>query len=420
MTPFSNPNDLPDPLNPADLALDRIRFAGFCIALVGAAVSISLASIGSVAYTSALILAAGKRVKGLPHFPFLSLAAVFAAVLAVSIVINGFPKESWQGLLKYGWGFLLLYAGVDVVRGKRRWLAVAVLMMACEGIAAVSGITQDFTGKDFLCGRSPVLLTEQITRITGPFKHCNDFGTFLIPGWLLGCSLAIEGLRKRKAPIVVFSLLFSAVIGWAMFRTMARGAMIGAGAGMIILALTLPHRRLTLSAMVSCAALVWWVPSPVSTRLHQLIGSGDELNERIFLIKGALKMIHESPWFGLGPNTYSRWFPIFNPPDPQNSVIMYAHNSYLQTATEIGWVGLGVFASFLAVCLFRAASSFQSSDPDVRWIRAAMLAAAVGLLVNALFDSLLQSTQLRTLFWSLLGLSLAGLAPLAAVKKGRG
>lgn len=395
-----------------DVALERMRFAAFCLTLVGTAFSISVTSIGSVTYVIFLILSAVKRPSVMSRPIFLPLLACFAASLLISMALNGFPAESPQGLLKYFWGFLMLYAGMDVMRTRRRWLAAATVMLACTGLAALSGIGQDFIGRDFINGRLPVPYTETIHRITGPFKHCNDFGTFLIPGWLFGCSLVVDRLRRKKTAAAAVGVFLLILIAWAFWRTMARGAMIGAGAGMIVLALTLPYRGWVLSTMASCGALAWLIPSTLSARLHELVVFGGVMQERIYLLKGALKMVAASPWFGLGPNTYSKWYPIFNPSDPKHPILMYAHNSYLQQATETGWIGLALFLAFLCACVTTAArwlgtKAAGEDGVEIRWIRAAALASAVGLLVNALFDSLLQSTQLRTLFWCLLGLALA-------------
>ncbi len=400
--------------HPADRALERLRFAGFCITLAGAAFSISVASIGSVLYAAALAASWIRRpsASGLPRLPFAPVFAALAAALAGSIVLNGFPAQSGQGMLKYIWGFLALYAALDVLRGHRRWTIAAGTVLLCEGLAAFSGIGQDFWGRDFICGRLPVLYTDSITRITGPFKHCNDFGTFLIPGWLFGCSLFVERLRRRNLPQAILAAVFMALIGWAVVRTLSRGAMIGMGAGMLVLALTLPYRRWIFGVMGGCAAAAWLIPSPIASRLHQLLSLEGSLGERMYLIRGVLKMIHESPWFGLGPNTYSEWFPVFNPPDSFRPVVMYAHNSYLQFAAETGWIGLTLYLALIAAALCQSALLLKEPGSEkLRWIRAAALASAVGLLVNALFESLLQSTQLRTLFWCMLGIAIARVWP---------
>jgi O-antigen ligase len=403
-----------------DKALGNIRLAAFWITLAGAAFSISLASVGGVVYAAALLIGVLRRSSDLPSLPSAAGVGAFYVLLGLSVGFNHFPPESAQGLLKYTWGFLVLYAGSEVLKSRRQWMALAGWLLFCEGLAAVSGIGQDFIGRCFLTGQPPVLYTDAITRITGPFKHCNDFATFLIPGWLFGCSLVIARIRRRHAVSAMAALIFTLIIGWAMARTMSRGAMIGAGAGMVILALTLPYRRWMLAAMSVCVSAAWLIPSPLSARLQQMLELSGSLQERIFLIRGALKMVAASPWLGLGPNTYSRWFPIYNPPDPSAPVLMYTHNSYLQIATEIGWLGLGLYLILIMSLLIRSMIQIRQNGKEseqIQWIRVAALASVMGLLVNALFESLLQSTQLRTLFWSLLGLSIAnvwGLVPSAA------
>lgn len=403
--------------DPAALTLDRIRFAGLCLSILGAAVSISIASIGAVVYLAALVLAAARRPSRIGGFPAAAWLAAFSAAVLASVVLNGFPAESRQGLLKYAWGFLMLHAASDLITTRRRWIGIAGAILLCEAAAALSGIGQDFTGRDFIAGRSPVLYTAEVTRITGPFKHCNDFATFLIPGWLFGCAWLVDRLRKRGASAAAAALLLI-IIGWAMLRTMSRGAMIGAAAGTVLLALTLPYRKWIFTGMFSLAAAAWWIPSPLASRLHQMEFMAGSMRERLYLIRSTLKMVDASPYLGLGPNTFSRWFPVYNPPDPAAPILMYAHNSFLQMAAEIGWVGLGTFLALLAALLLTAWRRLgpPADASEFRWVRAAALASAAGLLVNALFESLLQSTQLRTLFWIMMGLALT--APLARLRSG--
>ena len=73
-------------------------------------------------------------------------------------------------------------------------------------------------------------------------------------------------------------------------------------------------------------------------------------------------------------------------------------------ATEAGVLGVTLYLLFIGALMARSAKKSGT-------LGAALLAGVFGILVNCLFDSVLQSTQLRTLFWSLLG-SAVGLAAL--------
>ena len=147
--------------------------------------------------------------------------------------------------------------------------------------------------------------------------------------------------------------------------------------------------------LILALGILWWVPSPLRVRLHELSSlTGGEMSERMMLLRTSLEMLKQNPLFGLGLNTYSDHFPKFKPAD--YPALMYAHNTYLQMATECGLVGLGLFLAFITAVMARA-----SKNRDV--LGMALLAGAFAILVNGLFDSVLQSTQLRQFFWILLG-----------------
>jgi putative inorganic carbon (HCO3(-)) transporter len=400
---------------PCSETLRRFRLAGLAVILVGTACSNSLIGIGTGIYAVGLALTvlpfflpafSGQPRLRLPAPPFIGLLLALTVSTLYSFAISGYPKESLQGIWKYVCAFLAFYAAAEAIGSpkERRWIVTGFVV--CAVIAAVSGIGQDFCGRDFIRGRSPVLFTDAITRITGPFKHCNDFASFLVPGWLVTFAAFTVSVKRRKTAAAALSFVALALIGWAVGRTMSRAAMIGAAAGMIFLAFHLPYRRWIAGALAAGSAAAWFVPSTISTRLHSLFDLNVALRERIQLIEGTLKMVQDAPWFGLGLNTYSRLFPIYNPPDPAAPVLMYAHNSYLQMAAEAGMVGLVLYLAYVSRSL-RAAFTVMRGESGAsdRWIQPGLIAAVIGLLVNALFESLLQSTQLRTLFWCFLGLA---------------
>lgn len=116
----------------------------------------------------------------------------------------------------------------------------------------------------------------------------------------------------------------------------------------------------------------------------------------------------ENPIFGLGLNTYSDYFPKFRPAD--YPAIMYAHNSYLQIASEAGLSGCILFFSFqtaVVVSIFRKAVQIRTETQKILVL--GLTAGICGIMANAFLESLFQSTQLRTHYWSMLGIA-AGIA----------
>ena len=374
----------------------RIKAFGFFLALSATAFSNSFCGIGLGVYIGALLFEASLR-KPYPWRPYPAkwlLLAVLAS-LAVSVVLSTAPMTSLRGFGKYLQGFVLLYAGLDVLRGEKEKRGFIFAYAAGIFLAVSSGIYQEFFGVDFLFGHKINPHFGDIGRLTGTFKHCNDYGTFLAPGliFLLALFLESAGRKKWTSSALWFALL--AALAYVLMRTLSRGAILSAFAGIVFFCLFFRFRWIALGGAAAALAAIWFIPSPLGERLRELPAmAGGDISERLTLIKISLNMIKESPVFGLGLNTYSENFPRFKPAD--YDAYMYSHNSYLQMATEAGILGTSLFVAFIAAVMarFRKSSGLLGS---------ALLAGVFALLVNCLFDSVLQSTQLRALFWTLLG-----------------
>lgn len=380
--------------------LRLIKSFGFCLALFGTAFSNSFCGIGLGVYLGGLALEiCARRPYPWRTLPARPLLLALLASLLVSVAFSTDPMTSLRGFGKYLQGFALLYAGIDVIRSERekRWFVWA--FTAAILLAVSSGLYQQFTGVDFLRGHRINPHFGDIKRLTGTFKHCNDYGTFLVPGAVFLLAVFLQNAREKKWTSATLWLALLAGLGWTLMQTLSRGAILSVFAALVFFCLFFRFRWVALGAVAALSAAVWFIPSPLADRLHELptLGAGD-LSERFTLIRISLEMIRANPVFGLGLNTYSENFPRFKPAD--YDAYMYSHNSYLQMATEAGLLGTTLFVAYILVVMWRCRKGRDLTG-------FALLAGVFGILVNCLFESALQSTQLRTLFWSLLGAALA-------------
>ncbi len=388
--------------------LDGIKAWGFLTAIAGTALSISAIDSGLCIYLFALVLslfAAGRsRMRTYP-FPF--LLGLLLASLCVSWFRSEYFWTSARGLIKYLDGFVLLYAGIDVIKGRRELRWVVVTLTVAYSIAAFAALFQQAFGVDFVYWREPNIYQTGIWRLRGPFKHCNDFGTFLVPGISIAAALTAGEFRHGKRKNAVWCGLLFVLLAYCLLRTMSRGALVAELVALGFLALFFRSRWIFMSAAAMGGALVWIIPSTLSVRLRGLLAWGsDIMPERVMLIKTALKMIGTNPFFGLGLNTYSENFPKFKPED--YPAFMYAHNSYLQMAAESGIVGVALFVIFILAFLWLFVRSILAMKAGFeRTLLAGIAAGVLGMLVNALFDSIFQATRLRALFWCLMGIGAA-------------
>ena len=94
--------------------IETIQLAGFLIALAGTSFSISVCSAGLV------ILAIGLALRPRWSVPERGYLVVLIACLLVSFFISDYFSVSYRGFLKFLQGFLLLYAGVNLIRDEKK------------------------------------------------------------------------------------------------------------------------------------------------------------------------------------------------------------------------------------------------------------------------------------------------------------
>ena len=141
------------------------------------------------------------------------------------------------------------------------------------------------------------------------------------------------------------------------------------------------------------------LPAPTSVEpatSEQVVDPGStggfEVRKRIWARVPAMVLDH--PFLGVGPGQFERSFPPYRDPleirlstqdhrAPSNVDVEHAHNDWLQAVAEYGLVGGGAWVLFLGIVLARAATALAGSGAN----RAALGAVALGVLVNALFNS---------------------------------
>ena len=389
-----------------DKHVSDIKLFGFFLAFAASSFSKSFCAVGLGVYVFGLIFQwirdKGSYRLAYPNSVFL---IVLLASLTVSLFVSDYFWVSFRGFWKFMEGFILLYAGIDVLQDQKnmRWM-VRVLAIVFF-LSALAGIWQDVFGHDFIYLRKPLVTSGHLpSRITGAFKHYNDFGTFLVPGFAIAAALFLENWKSRKKVFALLSIFLFLALSHALARSMSRSALLAVFVSLFFFVSFFRFRWSAFMSLIILIVLLWLVPSPISSRLENLTSESGP--ERLLLLKTSFAMVKESPFFGLGINTYSDNFPRFKP--QTYPALMYAHNSYMQMAAEIGLVGLFFYLLFIASFLWRFIRAIVSNKSSYfRTLNVGVVSGIAGLLFNALFESLLQSTQLRTLFWSLMGIAAA-------------
>jgi O-antigen ligase len=380
--------------------LDVITEWCFYVLIFAVTFSNSIVEIAStvmiVAWALALILR--KEARKLKFPASYMLAAYFVWVL-LSCFNSAHLSESFRGIFK-----ALQYALVFMAASTLPWsasrvkkflyVAAAAVVMVC-----VNGLFQYVTGTDLIRNRGLIPM-DHLRRISSSFIHPNDFGAYLMVMASVFVSLLISGSKNLKK-VFIFAAVFVLTLG-CLFLTGSRGAWMSFAAAFVVVGI-LKGKKMALAFICILAALFFLMPSAIRGRIYETADfeSGTTW-ERVMIWKGSVNMIKERPVLGFGVNTFSKHFPDYKPegyPDDR-----YAHNCYLQMASEIGVPGALFFLGFIFLALFSSLKGIlPMSGGERKSMAVGLFGGSVGFVLNSAVDTHLFSVTLAFFFSLLLG-----------------
>ena len=260
--------------------------------------------------------------------------------------------------------------------------------------------------------------------------HPNEVaGTLLWTAPFAGCvslALWIEAIRRRGwggwgrlLGALAFTLAAAAVPLGALVLTQSRSGLFGlVTAGGVVLTGLAPRRFRIATALLLAAVLVGVVylsqEVPVREAAADLapdVLSTGTLDFRLAVWSQALKGITDFPITGMGMNVFRQAVYVLYPTpllDPAMN-LGHAHNIFLQTALDLGLVGLvGYVALWISAltmvwqCGKRA--GLASRSPFLRLGTVGLAASLTGYLVYGLLDAVALGARPGFLWWALLGL----------------
>lgn len=357
-----------------------------------------------------------------------ALAAIaVAAVAALSAALSVHRGKSLETMLN-GLGILGLFlAAALLVRGARWIRAAAVIEVLAAVPIALVGIAQHFR---------PDLLPAETSypgRALGPFHQPNRFGGFLIASIPLAVALAFAAQDRLLRVALLASVLLLAL---ALVYTYSRGAWIGLGIGLAVLAAFLirwPSLRpepllAAVAAALILAPVLFALPS-IAARLRPASSGGPAWNlpidperegsgaMRRAVWSGALAATAHRPVLGWGPGAFREGY------DRSKSDTLkrleaeggrtadQAHSFYLETLAERGVLGLAALLLFAGVVLAGGLAALGTGAPaEARLLSAGLLASLVALLAHAFLEDNLSFVPHGAIFAVNAGL-LAAAAP---------
>ena len=351
---------------------------------------------------------------GLPETPLNFGIFTYLTACAFSIFTSSNPAISSRTFFaKTLQDIAFFFAVSESLSEKKKARNTLNVLFLSALLLGIDGIYQHFTRHDFLRHR-PVIFTE---RIYASFATPNAFGCYLatvIPFLISSFFLKLRPKASRFIYSGLFALLFACLL-----LTVSRGAWLAFLTSVLFMSIWIHGLAvfLLILGMFIIATYVFYPPFLKERLIKFFVFSDTSSIDRKFIWQAGWKMFVANPWLGVGLGTFMFNFKKFISEDYQYTAA-YAHNCYLQMASEMGLIGLLAFLFIPGLFFYHGIKILNSSARNFYWYTLlASLAAIIGYCVQMGVDTTLYSLDLGMLFWLVLGIGVAALKNLEADSK---
>jgi O-antigen ligase len=361
-----------------------------------------------------------------------ALAMAFAAWRMSASPVADLARR--DALLLAAGGLVFAWTACFASKAHRRWWLHGVMAVALAGVGV--GIYQAAGHPEFtpiFGGRKSPLYA------AGFYSHYNHFANFMLGAGFLAAGRLMHAGETRKMRWLSAGVAAACLTG--VIVSQSRGAFIGLGVGVLVLTgtwlLDLKRRGskcfgwLLLGSVVLAPLLAasWWfaanhlLEGRKSRQDSTLLSNPDE---RSHYFSFGLEQALDHPVAGAGSRSYSyEYFRYWKNSDlwRTNSDIQFAHNEFLQTAADYGFVGLGLLiVALMAVCtkgvVSLAMEPEKGGEPDSGELIGA-LAAIAAMLTQSMFSFVFHMTPDVMILGATLGMICAQRGPLAGAEAER-
>ncbi len=374
--------------------------------------SIALFEISSAIFLGLTLLSIihpeGRKRAALLKNGFFFLALLYFFVNVLSLTQTAYWGVSFRGLFKVLKNIALCLAVFTVIDSKERFRKVFEFFLLGAALISIDALLQGVIGFDLIRQRHMIPYITGVGRLSGPFRHPNDFSAYLSFVIFLFLGMLKDGPKLFPLKKYLFILAGTLLVSASLVGTYSRGAWLAVVVSLVGLAVFKRSKWLLTLLLLLGVWAFFFSPPLIKARVTSLWSSkGGTLVERVSLWRESCAMIKKSPLFGLGVNTYARNEPLFKTGEP-NIDNQYAHNGYLQIAAETGLLGLFSFLSVLVYFFWKTAKRFlKTEDLFLKTAGTALLFGILAFLFHSTMDTNLQSVLLVNTLWLAMGVTLA-------------
>ena len=308
--------------------------------------------------------------------------------------------DGWLvNLVKVALAWLLV---VNLATTPRRLAILCLCLIGGSTVTSVGGILRYFSGDELSQGFRTLWLG-----VYGDPNYLAEYLALIVP-------IAAAFIARRGSSAGVRLLCIVAVIlaVTCIVLTFSRGGFLGLVAGGLVWAIR--ERAQRTKALLLSAALAVGVAIFAPATLWERTDTLEEFQQdqsalgRVYAWHVASAVNLDHPLRGVGGGAFREAWPIYAPPEVREHPLV-AHNIFLDTLGELGWVGFFLFLTFAGSAtgaVFRA-----GSDPEIGWLARGIGASVAGFLLSNCFSGSLGDAHLFVL------LGLAGAAERVAARE---
>ncbi len=341
------------------------------------------------------------------------------------VTISIEPHASKVALVKTLAYVAVFFLFLAVVNNRSRVLMAARVLVFATVIHAVYAVLMHLSG---ISGEHFGTLIMHGESASGFYANRNHFAGLLEMSLALGIGLLIAGISERGA--ATWKDFLRHLVEWILSPKM----LVRLSLCILVIALTTTHSRMgntaffaslmiagvvgislsrhaTRNTVILLASLVildlaivgsWFGVERLAARLEAT--TMQDVQEREDPAAYAVDLVRDYPMFGAGPGTFYVAFPKYRP----GKVVAhfdYAHNDFVQIASETGLLGLGLLGMVVALSLVAALrAQWVRHDPLMRGMSFACIMGVTSLLIHSWVDFNLQIPANAVYFMVLLAM----------------
>lgn len=289
--------------------------------------------------------------------------------------------------------FESLYGMIEFFSGHEHILHV-------DASSLLSSVSGTFINRNYFAG----YLLMVIPLAIGYIFHRESLNGVLSMGWrrrlssvdgktyflIFGVILMILGLLFSASRMGIMSLLLSFTVVTLLFKNSEKR-----------------QRFAKTPILILGLAVLWGAWISLDAVISRFFAISDVFERRWEIWANTLQIIKDFPLLGSGLGTYIQIFPAYRSFHVEGFV-SHAENDFLQLASEVGLLGMGLLTVAFVILLRRAFSGIRKLSPEdsQRYIRIGGLVGILALMVHSIVERNIQVPANAFLFTFILALVL--------------